>query len=173
MAVPAQKFREIVFQLLYSFDIGQSTQENMTELLSNELAVTKNTVREANERALKIQSKLEEIDALIAKTSTEYAFERIQTVERNILRIGTYELLFDPSIPPKVVIAEAMRISKKFSTKESANFINAILDAIYKTTSGQKVDTGELSKIAKELEMHEQASEDAAKNMSDTQEHEH
>lgn len=166
MAIPDQKFREVVFQLLYSYDIGQPNSESMIELLSAELKLTKNVVKEANNRVNLILTKKDEIDDLIKSTSHAYAFERIQTVERNILRIGTYELLFEKGTLPQVVISEAMRLSRKFSTKESAKFINAILDAIHKSLNGKTVESSDLKKIAEELEMHEKVSEEAAKNMN-------
>ena len=130
MALPQQKFREIVFQALYSLELGGSDKDEIISLLMKELQVTKKTVREAFDQVLKIVACKEEIDALIAKTSTSYAFERIQTVEKNILRLSCYELLHDPEMPPKVVIAEGLRLARKFGTPESANFVNALLDVI-------------------------------------------
>lgn len=151
MAVPQQKFRELVFQLLYSYDMGRANESDMIELMMAELAVTKKTVRTAQENVLAILSKQPEIDALIAKTSTSYAFERIQSVERNILRLGVYEVLFDDSIPPKVAIAEAIRLSRKFGTIESASFVNAILDHIYKEAQGESADSMQLTESAQLL----------------------
>lgn len=132
MALPQQKFREIVFQILYSIDMGKSGKEEIVPLLAEELKVSKKVIYEAYERVESIVSKLDEIDAKIAKTSTSYDFERIQSVERNILRLGVFELFFDDAIPEKVAIAEAVRLSKKFGTLESLTFVNAILDNLYK-----------------------------------------
>lgn len=162
MSLPAQKFREIVFQMLYSYDTGRATDEDMLDLLSSELAVTKKAVREAQTRVHQILSHLTGIDALISHTSQSYAFERIQTVEKNILRLGIFEMLFDPSIPEKVAIAEAMRLARKFSTKESATFVNAILDASLKSSQGKPVEEKELQKSAEELNLIEEVSNEAA-----------
>lgn len=167
MTVPAQKFREVVFQLLYSYDLGQASNDSMIDLLSKELAVTKNVVKEANARVQLILSHQDEIDALIAKTSHSYVFERIQSVERNILRIGVYELLFDKSIPPKIVFAEAIRLSRKFSTKESSTFVNAILDAIYKSLTGQSVNAKEIKQSSEDLEKIEKISHEASQKKND------
>lgn len=163
MTIPAQKFREVVFQLLYSYDIGKASDESMIDLLSKELAVSKTVVRDANSRVQEILKHREEIDTIIAETSYAYAFERIQSVERNILRIGVYELLHDKDVAPKIAIAEAMRLSRKFSTKESATFINAILDAVYKKSVGKPADPKELAKSAEELEKIEKVSQEASK----------
>lgn len=162
MPVPVQKFREVVFQMLYSQDIGKASDEHMLELLSNELAVSKKCVREALDRVKQIQQHLPEIDSLITKTSHSYEFERIQSVERNILRLATYEMLFDKQIPYKVAVAEALRLARKFSTKESASFVNAILDAIYKSTQGQPVDAQHIKQKSDTLAESEAAAHKAS-----------
>ncbi len=165
MAVPAQKFREVVFQMLYSHDIGRATDESMVDLLSHELAVTKKVVRDAQDRVHQICAHQEDIDAKITATSHSYAFERIQSVERNILRLGVYELLFDQSIPFKVVMAEASRLAKKFATKESASFVNAILDAIYKANMGEPIDNTIIQQSAQELSLIEKISHEASQEL--------
>lgn len=133
MPLPHTKFREIVFQMLYSYDMSQASDEDMLPLLMEELSVTKQSVRQAQERVHAINQKLSEIDSLIATHSHSYEFERIQTVERNILRLGIYELLFDEEIPDKVAISEALRLAKKFGTPESVHYVNGVMDCIYKS----------------------------------------
>jgi len=162
MPAPVQKIREIVFQMLYSFDMGKATDELMLDLLSKELTVPKKTVRNAQLKVHKIRSHLAEIDKLIAATSFSYAFDRIQSVERNILRLGTYEILFDSTIPPKVALAEAFRLAKKFGTKESGLFVNAILDAIYKSKLGDTTDTTQLQQVSIDLKESEKAAHNAS-----------
>jgi N utilization substance protein B len=73
-----------------------------------------------------------EIDKLIVKFAPEWPLEKITIVDRNILRIGIYELKFDPEIPAKVVINEAIEIAKTFSGESSGKFVNGVLGAIYK-----------------------------------------
>jgi N utilization substance protein B len=135
MALSQQKFREIVFQLLYSFDFSEAEQEDICALMMYQLAITKKILLQALERKEKVQKRLSEIDRLIAESSVSYDFQRIPRIEKNILRLGAYELLFDDEIPPKVSIAEAIRLSRKFATPEGATFVNAVLDAIYKNSS--------------------------------------
>ena len=151
MTLPAQKFREIIFQLLYSHTLARSADDDMVELLTNELSVTKKTIREGFIRLESLMTHLKKIDALIEKASYAYDFDRIQTVEKNILRLGVFELLFDDKIPPKVAIAEAIRLCKKFSTKESASFVNAILDAIYQSSLGHEIDKKTVKQSAEAL----------------------
>ena len=132
MALPQQKFREIVFQILFSAEFEPNGSSDTALMLMNELKVTKRSVLQAEERAAQVLSKLEEIDGKIRNSSHEYKFDRISSAEKCALRLGLYELLYDVSLPPKVAIAEAIRLTRKFGTPESAHFVNAILDAVYK-----------------------------------------
>ena len=73
---------------------------------------------------------IEEIDAAISAAAEHWEMGRMAAVDRNILRAGVYELMFAPDIPPKVAINEALEVAKKFSSQDSAPFINGILDRI-------------------------------------------
>ena len=162
MALPLQKYRELVFQMLYSQDIGKAQDSDIMELLGQELAIAKKPLRDAQMKVHLIQSHLAEIDALIGKASLSYDFERIQSVERNILRLGVFELFYDKEIPHKVVIAEALRLARKFSTKESASFVNAILDAIYRLSQGETIDRTQIEQSTQDLISIEKLSNEVA-----------
>lgn len=161
MAIPVQKLREIIFQMLYSYDIGKAEQEDMIELIMKELSVSRATVVDAQQKVEEIQAIQEELDEMIAGASFSYAFERIQTVERNILRLGVYELFFAGDIPPKVAMSEAVRLTRKFSTPEAANFVNAILDTLYKAKSGEEPDLQALEKSIEEIDQSEKRAKEA------------
>lgn len=156
MAIPQAKLREIVFQLLYSHDTGRTEDQSSIALLMKELQVARSGVHQAMIKACAAQQHLVEIDAVIAQAVHSYTFERIQIVERNILRLAVYELTIEKTIPPKVSIAEAMRLGRKFATPEAANFINAILDNIYKQMIGETPAFDEIEKSVKEMEAREQ-----------------
>lgn len=130
MALSPQKFREIVFQLIYSEDFASDTE--VIEMLMGQLAVTKKTLREASVVRDRVFENREAIDEVIGSHSTSYALDRIPRIERNIIRLGIYELLIAKDLPPKVVLAEAIRLSRKFATPEAATFVNAVLDSILK-----------------------------------------
>ena len=132
MALQPQKFREIVFQILFSKEFEPEDSLETALMLMDELKVTKRSVLEAHARADAIRQRLPELDEKISQMSHEYQFERISTAEKSALRLGLFEILYDDSLPPKVSIAEAIRLTRKFGTPESANFVNAILDAVYK-----------------------------------------
>ena len=75
--------------------------------------------------------KLNEIDKYIIKYATDWPLEQITIVDRNILRIGVFELIFDKDIPEKVAINEAIEIAKNFGGEASGRFVNGVLGAIY------------------------------------------
>jgi len=74
---------------------------------------------------------MEELDEIIQKVATNWRLGRMPNIDRNILRIAVYELMHCPDTPPKVAINEAIELSKIFSTEDSPNFINGVLDKIY------------------------------------------
>ncbi|MBI2743437.1 MAG: transcription antitermination factor NusB [Chlamydiales bacterium] len=131
MALSKQKFREIVFQLLFSRDFSEETEGETREMLMQQLEVPKSALREAEARLQQIVEHLPEIDRTIAALSKDYNFDRIPRVERSILRLGLFELMYEPEMPGTVSISEAIRLSRKFATAEASSFINAILDKAY------------------------------------------
>jgi transcription antitermination protein NusB len=72
------------------------------------------------------------IDAIIAESAEHWGLERMAVVDRNILRMAVYELLYEPDVPGKVAINEAIEIAKKFGTAESSRFINGVLDRVHR-----------------------------------------
>ena len=131
MALVPQKLREIVLQSLFSFDMGCQDEERLAKLLMEQYSTARKTTREAVAEAKKVHASIDELDPLIAEVSVSYDFDRIQIVEKNILRLGIYELKIDKK-PAKIVLSEAVRLAKKFGSPEAAGFVNALLDAIYK-----------------------------------------
>lgn len=77
---------------------------------------------------------LDKIDSIIIKAAQHWSLERMAVIDRNILRAATYELSFREDIPHSVAINEAIEIAKKYSTEDSASFINGILDRIANET---------------------------------------
>src|SRR3989339_413726 len=130
MAISQQKLREIVFQLLFSQNFSSSEEDEIASFMMHQLLVTKKVLKEAQAKCKEISSKLEEIDSLVVRYCDSYEFKRIAEVEKSILRLAIYELCYVDSLPPKVTIAEAIRLTRKFATAESAGFVNAVLDAI-------------------------------------------
>lgn len=157
MALPPQKMREAVFQLLYSLEEGDCDPMAAIALLAKELAVGKQHLQLALTRVQAIQSHRTQIETAISEQTPEYALERIHSVELNILHVGAYEILFDSSVPPVVAIAEAMRLTRKFSTDTSASFVNAVLDAIYRHSRGLETTPVTIDAVAETAETAEAA----------------
>lgn len=138
MALSQQKSREILFQLLFSNDFSAVEDDEIVEFIMNEFFVTRKSVREILDQRRLIEEHMVDIDAKIVEYSKSYEFHRIPKVELNVLRLAIYEMLYLPSLPPKVSIAEAIRLTRKYSTAESSSFINAVLDAMYQTEIKEK-----------------------------------
>ena len=130
MEFPPQKFREIVFQLIFSFDAGGGAEGEIIPFMMRELAVSKKNVSAAYAKAQAVWSHREELDGVIEKQTQAYSLERIKTVEKNILRFAFYELLIAKELKAKIIISEAHRLARKFSAIEGAAFVNAVLDSL-------------------------------------------
>jgi len=85
-----------------------------------------------------VMENLPAIDRYITKYATEWPLDQITIVDRNILRIGVYELVFNRDIPAKVAINEAIEIAKTFGSDSSGKFVNGVLGAIYKDLDTEK-----------------------------------
>jgi len=77
-----------------------------------------------------VASHLEELDVFIVRYSEHWRLERMTIVDRNLLRLAIYELLYQPKIPPKVVINEAVEMAKRYGSEASGGFVNGILDQV-------------------------------------------
>lgn len=128
MEFPPQKMREMVLQLLFALELGGSAEAELIPLIMKELMVSKRHVRAAYEKAHLIWQQRSSLDQKIGDVSANYAFERIKTVEKSVLRLALYELLTDKEVSEKVIISEACRLTAKFSAPEACAFVNALLD---------------------------------------------
>lgn len=84
-----------------------------------------------------VMDHLDEINAAITKYAPEWPLEQITIVDRNVLRIGVYELTYCRDIPPKVAINEAIEVAKGFGGESSGRFVNGVLGAIYRDLVAQ------------------------------------
>ncbi len=128
------KAREIALKILYQSEITRReikiVMQNFFDMME---AVDKNVEEFSHRIALGVEEHLEVIDQVITKHATNWQLKRMAIIDRNILRLGVYELLFAPDIPPKVTINEAVELAKKYGDIESSKFVNGILDKIHKT----------------------------------------
>ena len=82
----------------------------------------------------------EKVDSLIVKYAPEWPLDQITNIDRNCLRIGVFEILFNPDIPPKVAINEAIELGKAFGGPSSGKFINGVLGTIFKDLESGKLE---------------------------------
>lgn len=127
--------RSIAMQTLFQWDfMGQPSGivPALVEKNCNEFALgakENDFAMELVDGVIKHQSN---IDSLITKYAPQWPLEQITTIDRNILRLGTYELQFADTIPAKVAINEAIELAKTFGGQSSGRFINGVLGAMYK-----------------------------------------
>ncbi len=122
--------RECALQMLYQYDIGKQPIDEILDMFW-EMNEHPKKVREfANELVEGSVERLKEIDRTIQQHTKNWRLSRMAAVDRNILRVAVYEFLCDKRTPVTVVINEALEIAKKYSTHESAQFVNGILDSI-------------------------------------------
>lgn len=130
--------RSIVLQTLYELDFREySTVDNIEEILErNALEFASDVVDMDFVQSLTkgILGKKTELDLVIEKAAPDWPLEKISIIDRNILRLGLYELLFSDSkeVPAKVAINEAIELSKNYGGEKSSKFVNGVLGSVYK-----------------------------------------
>jgi N utilization substance protein B len=128
-----RKSRELVLQMLFQSDMGKQTPELVRSTFWAERSNVEEDVRGFADDLFRVAiDKMLEIDGLIGKHTQHWRMERMAAVDRNVLRGAVAELLGYPATPRAVVINEALEIARKFSTPESVQFINGVLDSVGK-----------------------------------------
>ena len=122
------KAREVVLQVLYQDDVNSGGElPDREEFLRLRLHDDKTLVDFAKSLINGVRRNREELDALLTKTADNWSLERMAATDRNVLRMGTYEILHTQT-PGAVVINEAVELARRFGSAQSAQFVNGILD---------------------------------------------
>ncbi len=129
--------RSIVLQTLFEWDLNNVEKRAVKEILKRnieEFAPNKADMPFMEGLLDGVMQKKKEIDLIIEKAAPEWPIDRISPVDRNILRLGLYELLFSDraEVPAKVAINEAIELAKQFGGENSSRFVNGVLGAVYK-----------------------------------------
>jgi len=125
--------RTIAMQTLFVWDFNDK-KKDVKEIIANNFS---NFAPEfdddgfVEDLVLGVSNNLEEIDDYIKKYAPEWPIDQITIIDRNVLRLGIYELVFAEKIPPKVAINEAIEVAKNFGGESSGKFINGVLGSIY------------------------------------------
>lgn len=124
--------RETALQVLFQIDMAKEKLDNATVVRkwAEEFAVPEASIPFAQGLVEGTLSHLEEIDAKLGQFSEGWALSRMANVDRNLLRLACYEILYREDIPGRVTINEALEIAKRYASEESGKFINGILDRV-------------------------------------------
>ncbi len=131
--------RELALQMLFQLDMGRQDIEQVRRTFWSERKDLDGKVRDFADELFRIAAeRREEVDQLIERNAEHWRMDRMAAVDRNLLRAGVAELLGFPATPRPVVINEALEIARRFSTPESVQFINGVLDSVARELGGNE-----------------------------------
>lgn len=131
--------RELAFKLLFQIDVGHSNPDEVFQSARVSSEASSEVWVFASQLARGAWEKKSEIDPIIEKYASGWTLERMANADRNLLRLCLYEMANRDEIPPSVSINEAVEMAKKYSTIDSAKFINGILGA-YSRENAAKIE---------------------------------
>lgn len=134
------KAREIALHLLYRLELIKIDSQQAFEIYLENAPQKPEIVDFAKILIQGVLARQKDIDALIVEYVKNWEIERLAVIDRNILRIGCFELLFLEEIPPKVSINEAIELAKRYGDIDSPRFVNGVLDKIYKIEKKDSLD---------------------------------
>jgi transcription antitermination factor NusB len=136
--VRRRKARELALKMLYQLETNNEGSELALDRYCETFPYQKDIMDYAMLLLSGIKKERETIDGFIASASEHWKMDRIALVDKNVMRIGVYEMLFSQDVPPKVAIDEAIEMGKKYGNEDSGDFINGVLDRILKDYYKQK-----------------------------------
>jgi transcription antitermination protein NusB len=129
-SIPRRKSREFALQVLYQLDITKQDIIKTLAQFQDHFSVNEERDDFMERLVLGVLEHCQEIDRLIEKYSENWRLVRMNIVDRTILRMAIFELLYCEEIPPKVTLNEAIELGKRYGSEDSGSFINGILDRI-------------------------------------------
>ena len=132
---PRHRAREAAVQMLYQWEVGRSSLDEVLETFwlhedSPVTALSDDHRAFAQKMAAGVVDTVGNVDPVIAEAAEHWRIERMNVVDRLILRLAVYEFLHETDTPARVIINEALELARTFSNDDSVRFINGILDAI-------------------------------------------
>lgn len=122
--------RELALTYLYQLDLGVERLEDIGAAIERDRSASERVRRFALDRVSGVWQHLDAVDALIARHLHNWKMERLARTDRALLRLAVFEMRFDPEVPEKVALNEALEIGRKFGGEESCRFLNGVLDAV-------------------------------------------
>ena len=144
-SIPRRKSRELALQVLYQLDIKSQDAIKTITQFRDLFSKKKNKDGFAERIVLGVLEHSQEIDRLIEQYSENWRLDRMSIVDRNILRMATFELLYREDIPPKVTLNEAIELGKRYGSEDSGSFINGILDRIQNEAVQKSIQSKSIS----------------------------
>ena len=132
--------REYALQILYAVDVCKLKAEEAQQSFWDGHKSGRKVLEFATTLVEGTLKNLPQIDSLIVKYARNWDIHRMASIDRNILRQATFEILYLLDIPINVIINEAVELAKKYSTEESGKFVNGILDKIREARSAKSVE---------------------------------
>ncbi len=129
--------------MLYQMEVNRDTVDKALEKYTGIFPYQEDIVTYARTLLTGIGREQEKLDDYIAKASEHWKVSRITYVDKNILRVAVFEMLYAQDVPPKVAIDEALELAKKFGAEESKDFVNGILDRVLKDFYEKREGAGE------------------------------
>jgi transcription antitermination protein NusB len=121
--------REVALQVLYQVEQNPGVSPDEVRRFIERRLLEDRKLCEFTEGLIDgVQEHQAQIDTMISQVAENWRLDRMAAIDRNILRLGAYEMLFRPEIPAKVAINEALELAKRYSTAQSSRFVNGILD---------------------------------------------
>lgn len=133
--------RETALQILFQVDVNADNTDidSIIGHWAQEFVLPEKSIEFTQQLVEGTLDRKNEIDARISQTAHEWALDRMNTVDRNLMRLAVYEMLFCPETPQKVTLNEAIEIAKRFGGEDSAKFINGILDKFMSAAEKEQI----------------------------------
>ena len=125
--------------MLYQWESTREPMDRVTGLFWKVRSTTDETRAMAERLARGAQREVESLDAAISAALTNWRYDRVAAVDRNILRVAAYELAHEPLTPSAVIIDEAVEMAKRFGEADSPAFVNGVLDAVRRAVRKDEV----------------------------------
>ncbi len=133
--------REMALRVLFEYDLAHTDPKSLVERLNSQDTRDREFAQSIVHGVLEHQ---EQVDRIIAQSSVDWRVQRMPTIDRNVLRIAVYELLFEPKTPISVLIAEAVELAGVYSTEDAKRFVNGVLSSAAKAVRPE----GDLDRMA-------------------------
>ena len=130
-----RRAREVVLQVLYEDDMNPTRNMMLSkQFIEKRMLRNKPLVNFSEDLLAGVRTRRNEIDSLVGQYAANWSIKRMSTIDRNVIRLATYEMVFG-NVPGRVVINEAIELAKRYGHVNSGSFVNGILDKILRETS--------------------------------------